>query len=169
MTVHGTVHPAFHPYADGSDGGIWRCRAPRRQAATLRELQARLGPGYDIEGYYPNGFRTPPWPAGVAHVPRIVLPHGPAPTLFFKNRQNRPRQPEAITHMPVQSVAEADKRTPNHRYDQERVLDMWNAGMPGPEIGRALGLHGRHTAAQIVSRARRRGDPRAWRRGPKHK
>ena len=157
------VHPAFHPHADGSDGGVWRCRTPRRQAASLRELQARLGPDYIVQDYYPNGFRVPPWPAGgPVHVPRIVLSRGPAPTLFFKNRQNRPRVPETLNAVPVQSVPENEKRSSNHRYDASAVLDLWQEGLQSPEIGRRLGLRSRHTAAQIVARARRRGDPRAW-------
>ena len=162
MTVT-IVHPTFYPHTDGSDGGVWRCRVPRRQAASLRDLAIKLGPDYVIEGYYPNGFRAPPWPAGGAvHVPRIVLSRGPAPTLFFKNRQNRPRQPETLNAVPVQSVPESEKRSSNHKYDHNAVLDLWAAGLKSPEIGGRLGLRSRHTAAQIVAKARRRGDPRAW-------
>ena len=51
------------------------------------------------------------------------------------------------------------------RYDHNAVLNLWAAGLSGPEIGRQLHLHSSTTAAQIVGQYFDK-DPRAVRRGP---
>lgn len=47
-----TVHPIFY-----ADRLRWEIREPRHYvAATLRELSVKLGSGYQIADYHPDGF-----------------------------------------------------------------------------------------------------------------
>jgi len=56
-----TIHPSYHPYLH-KPGGLWRWRNDNRSvsAHSLREMSAKLGPDYEIEGWWPNGFKTSP-------------------------------------------------------------------------------------------------------------
>ena len=55
-------------------------------------------------------------------------------------------------------------RNKKHNYDA--VLDLWAAGLTGPEIGVRLGLPRPTTAGGIVAMCRKAGDPRAVARAP---
>ena len=96
-----------------------------------------------IEGYYPQGFRTPAWPkVDKAVATRRALPPSINPKSFFNPV---PRSPAIKDH--------------------ELVLNLWRDGVATSIIGIRCGNLSRGVVQGIVSRARKRGDIRAKKRG----
>lgn len=140
----------LHPEYDG----MWFVRLDGRirEAATLRELQVKLGVGYRLIGYYPNGYRVNQPVSEIAPIEPVseVAPIDPAPV---------------ASNEPV--LAAPSKRAPGRprtRYDHEQILDLWAAGYTGPEIGQKLRMSNWRRVGEILTAARERGDPRAKRR-----
>lgn len=140
-----TVHPEYFPYPD-KPGGLWRWSNDKRSisAHTLRELSAKLGPDWRIEGWWPDGFIAPKWPkVDKAIATRTTLPPSVQPKKFFN---------PAAVRAPVAK-------------DHEMVLNLWRDGINSSIIGIRCGNLSRGTVHGIIYRARKRGDVRAMKRG----
>jgi hypothetical protein len=53
----------------------------------------------------------------------------------------------------------------SERFPRDKILELWKAGMSAPEIARALGIRRWQGVSNLIYEARKKGDPRALRRG----
>lgn len=108
-----------------------------KEASTLAELALKLGPGYQLIGYYPNGYHErPKWP-----------------------------DPVKIEKEPKRIMEPREKKK-RETYDHEAILNLWVQGFTAPEIAKKLGIEYWPRVGEIVCSARQKGDPRAVARGP---
>lgn len=135
-----TIHPEFDGqwFWKSDDGELF-------EAPSLRLLKAKLGKGYRIRGYYPNGYgKKVHWPEERVKFELPVVAEKPQPPI-------EPPPPVKIKK----------KGGGVRRYDHETILDLWEQGWTAPQIATKLGMPVWHRVGQIVVTYRERGDPRA--------
>lgn len=186
----------IHPEYDAKTSTWFVPGLPEVEAPTVCELLGKLralpGHGRDrVADYYPRGYRAPSQlGSGVGSEGRVSV----APPKFMRYTVPRvkraqagleaagsvqapapePPAPEPPPKPPrrVQRVhrSAAGPSSPcrSRKYDRERILDMWAAGMSGPDIAAQLGMRS-VVPGQIVAEARKRGDSRAKARAPKYR
>jgi hypothetical protein len=107
-------------------------------------MQKKLGAGYRIEGYFPQGFTVPPWPTDSAGTARMVVPVNGASVSFHFAKHYHPNPPHP---------------------KRNEILDLWATGkLTGTQIAKQLGLRTGAQVTALVSSAREGGDKRAVRR-----
>jgi hypothetical protein len=145
------------------------------EAGTLRELQRKVGSDYHLEGYHPQGYARkaePLWPQSRPLPPPVAppilqeavvdqqparaataAPHAPEP--------NEVKVPEPAPVRLADAQATPITKMTKQVYDHDKILDLWNEGKTGPEIGRILAMPNWKRIGDIIAAARKRGDPRA--------
>lgn len=144
-----TIHPEFD--------GQWFTRDEAGkiiQAPTLRLLKEKLGKGYRIKDYYPNGYhKRTIWSEPVRSAIEPLQYNVKTEMYVGKNIEPEPPPP-----IPPPVVVKKRKR---RTYDHERILDLWSQGWQAPQIAKLLGIPQWTRVGGIVSRYRHLGDPRA--------
>ena len=128
--------PTFHPAFDTTTAKWF---VDQFEASSLKQLKKLLPRRSKILGYFPQGFKDiPPWPKEQT---RVAAPYQLRPPQFV--HPTAPRAPVAKCH--------------------EQVLDLWAKGLLTNQIANRCNIK-RGVVAGIVSRARKRNDPRAVKR-----
>jgi hypothetical protein len=149
----------FHPEYD-CETRTWFVPDQEYEAPTLAALQLLLGPQAVIKDYYPLGM-------GLCAAVKFMENVTKAASSYSLSKL-RPKILDVTggyLHGPKPRSPRPPRPKVEGKYNTERILDMWAAGMTAAEI-RADDTGGvsKTYLRVIVHRARAKGDPRAVRR-----
>lgn len=156
------VHPAFDPVSC-----LWFLETGE-EAKTISDLKKQLPSNVKIVGYFPNGYD------GLVRVNKCrVEPRESTQNYNPLSKANVPKVISAkrsgIRLHPVREMPKRPKAkrvASNRKYDYEAILNLWAKGMTGPQIAGELNIEDWKKVCQVVSIARKDGDPRAVSRKP---
>lgn len=184
-----TVHPTFDPITK-----TFFLTKPKAEAPTIAGLLRKLGEGYAIQDYYPNGVPFEMLPRGMQmpgdaskmRTPVVMATTGPrghrdrrkaAGESFAPPLPQEP-PPTKTNVRPSQEDGEPSRRKIAYHLKikgmvrpldaaENRALDLWAQGMMAKEIAQIVGQKLTWVSSWLVPMARKRGDPRATVRNPK--
>ncbi len=178
------LHPIFDT---GAKVFVVTIEGNEVEAKSISALLAMVGPGYTVRDYYPCGVPATLLPRGSAGGPDFTRhrlapgyrpKHGmpperrsePAGEVLAEKapkeppkRKSRSRASKALpAPIPPKPKREA---TPEERAvcceRDNAILDAWAAGETGPDLARRFNMSTSAIGANLIPKARLRGDPRA--------
>lgn len=184
-----TLHPTYDPVTK-----TFFLVKPKCEAPTIAGLLQKLGPGYAVQDYYPNGIPFGMLPRGMSmpgdttnmRKPVVMATTGPrahtarrkpAGESFAPPLPQEP-SPTKTNVQPSLEEGEPSRRKIAFHYlikgkmrpldaVENRALDLWAQGMMAKEIAQIVGQKLTWVSSWLVPMARKRGDPRAVIRNPK--